>query len=170
MLPKRRFWKTELLFGLFFSSYEGVSTRFGLRTIEHGLEKTPLPAVPFSKIFVWKSRQQPVPFFGQSPFRTFRQSSTTNVCFPKKILENKTAGQARLFEALFEGLSTRFGRLHHNASDRHSRQAVSVSKIFVWGAYIYAPQTKILNVCSPNEDFGRVNKIVRVSFRGSFQA
>jgi len=61
------------------------------------------PHVPFSKIFVWGSRRQLVPFFGQSPFRTFRQTfqggyvvDTFVEMFEMEIVQKKGTGCRRL--------------------------------------------------------------------------
>ncbi len=68
------------------------------------------------------------------PFRLYRASS--NIYAPQtKILEGGTKEEIRMLEALFKGVSTRFGlRTIENMSKIRISSFVPPSKIFVWGA------------------------------------
>jgi len=156
----------------FRSTFKGVSTRFGLRTIEKSVENPD--------------------FIFCSSFQNLRLGSI--------ILEGWTKDEIRISkEALFKGVSTRFGwdtnRWKVLPRETHSETLVRPSTIFVWDFESIFDQCMNIHLMSrpisfqlvcrcaifgfvflghriyapPNEDFGRMNKRWNPDFRLTFQ-
>jgi hypothetical protein len=109
MLPKRRFWKDEQKmkcgFSMEFSTIR--SPNRVLTTLKSAsFEIRILSFVHPSQILRLKAKRS-------MPDDTKSVTRALNLCLPKtKILEGGTKDEIRIFEPLFKGASTRFGRIN----------------------------------------------------------